>query len=187
MKAPVIIVGVVLIVLIIGAVVFFNQPAQTDSSSQQGAQAQAGNAQQAQDSASSSSGSAGSATDAGADSAQDTQNAQDQNQQTPQTHTIAITSSGFSPSTLEISQGDTVVFINQDSAMHWPATDVHPTHTLYPGSDISKCGTPQASEIFDACRGLAQGETYSFTFNEKGSWTYHDHLRPSWTGTIVVN
>ncbi len=100
---------------------------------------------------------------------------------------ITITSSGFSPNRLEISAGESVTFINQDSSKHWPASNVHPTHTAYPGSDIKKCQTNDEKNIFDACKELANSEEYSFTFNEKGSWSYHDHLRPSLTGVIIVN
>lgn len=99
---------------------------------------------------------------------------------------ITITSSGFSPSTLTINKGDTVTFVNQGSSSSWPASNVHPTHTSYPGSSIQKCGTAEANNIFDACHGLRKGESYSFTFNDVGSWRYHDHLRPSSGGTIVV-
>ena len=103
------------------------------------------------------------------------------------THDIEITSSGFSPKTLEINAGDTVTWTNKDSRNHWPASASHPTHTIYPGSSISKCGTSAESETFDACNGLSAGESYSFTFNEKGTWKYHDHLSISRTGTIIVN
>jgi len=100
--------------------------------------------------------------------------------------TVEITSEGFSPNELTINQGDTVKWINKDSARHWPASAMHPTHTVYPSSDIKKCGTSEQSSIFDACKGLAQGESWSFTFNEKGSWNYHDHLFPGLRGKIIV-
>ncbi|MBI2451893.1 hypothetical protein HYV50_02320 [Candidatus Pacearchaeota archaeon] len=103
-----------------------------------------------------------------------------------QVRNIQITSSGFSPGTLEIKQGETVTFINKDSARHWPATNVHPSHRIYPGSDREKCGTAEQSRIFDACRGLSREESYQFTFTEIGAWGYHDHLNPSFTGTIVI-
>jgi len=99
---------------------------------------------------------------------------------------VAITSSGFSPNVLTINEGETVTFVNQVSRRSWPASAVHPTHTIYPGSGIGKCGGAEAGSIFDACRGLGEGESYSFTFNEVGRWGYHDHLRSSLTGTIVV-
>ncbi len=99
-------------------------------------------------------------------------------------NTVKITASGFEPKTLTLKAGTTVTFVNEDSNKHWPASAMHPTHTVYPGSDIKKCGTDES--IFDACKGLTQGESFSFTFNEKGSWKYHDHIGVSSTGTIVV-
>lgn len=98
----------------------------------------------------------------------------------PPDNTIKITSSGFEPKTLSVKAGTTVTFVNEDSNEHWPASAVHPTHAAYPES--GGC----IGSKFDACKGLAQGESFSFTFNEKGSWKYHDHLRTSSTGTIVV-
>ena len=103
------------------------------------------------------------------------------------THIVNITLYGFSPLVLDINKGDKVTFVNYDKLARWLASNTHPTHKIYPGSDIAKCGTPAEGEIFDSCRGLNQGESYSFVFNEIGSWRYHDHLRPSFTGTIIVS
>lgn len=103
--------------------------------------------------------------------------------------TIEITSEGFNPQTLIIKAGDTVTFINKDTTHttgHWPASAFHPTHTEYLGSDIAKCGTSEENSIFDACKGLKEGGSYKFKFDQKGSWKYHDHLNPSLWGTIVV-
>jgi len=99
---------------------------------------------------------------------------------------IAYTDSGFLPKALTIKQGETVTFQNESGRNMWPATAVHPSHTVYPGSGIGKCKTPEESQIFDACKGRAPGEEFSFTFNESGSWQYHDHLRVSNWGTIIV-
>lgn len=103
---------------------------------------------------------------------------------TPVTQVIEIMASGFNSSSLTIKTGDTVVWVNKNTAPHWPASAVHPTHKAYPGSDTAKCGTGET--IFDACKGLAQGESFKFTFNSKGTWFYHDHLNPSLFGKIVV-
>ncbi len=108
-------------------------------------------------------------------------------QRSPELYTIKITPSGFSPKNLEINKGDIVLFLNEGSSSSWPASSVHPIHTVYPGSGISKCGTVEEENIFDACKGLANGESYSFTFNEIGTWGYHDHLIPSKNGKIIVN
>ena len=88
-------------------------------------------------------------------------------------YTVEVLSSGFSPKTLEINQGDTVTWVNKRSSSSWPASNNHPTHEIYPE--------------FDAKMGLKTGETYSFTFEKTGSWGYHDHLSSSTTGTIIVN
>lgn len=90
----------------------------------------------------------------------------------PATKTITYTDSGFSPATLTIKAGDTVLFKNSGSRDFWPASAPHPTHTNYPE--------------FDAKRGIAPGATYSFTFTRVGSWKYHNHLNPTTNGTITV-
>lgn len=85
---------------------------------------------------------------------------------------VKITDDGFEPSTLTINAGDTVKFENESSDDAWPASNVHPTHQLYPG--------------FDAKKPLLPGASYSFTFTKTGSWGYHNHLEPDVQGTIVV-
>ncbi|SRR3989344_7472245 len=106
--------------------------------------------------------------------------------ETASSNIIEITASGFSPNELTIKAGESVKFINKDSSMHWPASAIHPTHTVYPGSDITKCGTSEQSVIFDACKGLKEGGTFTFVFNEAGEWSYHDHLKASLRGKIIV-
>ncbi len=95
-------------------------------------------------------------------------------------NTIEITASGFNPSTLTINAGETVTWINNGVIPSWPASAVHPTHKSYP--ETGGC----IGSKFDACKNLKQGEAYSFTFNQKGTWKYHDHLDPGSTGTIIV-
>jgi plastocyanin len=99
---------------------------------------------------------------------------------------IKITTYGFESKEVEISKGTKVTWVNEQSNPSWPASAVHPIHEVYPGSSIKKCGTPKQDKIFDACRGLNQGESWSFIFNEVGEWYYHDHLNPSLKGNIVV-
>nr|MBI4156538.1 hypothetical protein [Candidatus Woesearchaeota archaeon] len=103
-----------------------------------------------------------------------------------QNRIIELTSEGFNPKSLTIKQGQKVTWVNKISEETWPASAMHPTHKVYPGSDIEKCGTSEESNIFDACKGLKEGESYGFTFNEKGTWRYHDHLNIKNTGSIIV-
>jgi plastocyanin len=87
-------------------------------------------------------------------------------------HNVSYTEAGFTPATLTIRQGDTVVFQNNSARGFWPASDEHPTHTIYPE--------------FDPKRVVAAGESWSFKFDKKGTWKYHDHRAASLGGTVIV-
>lgn len=88
-------------------------------------------------------------------------------------NTISISDTGFSPATVTVKSGTTVTFMNNGQALHWPASNPHPVHT-----DLSG---------FDAQKGLATGESYSFTFTKTGTWGFHDHLNAAMKGSVVVN
>jgi plastocyanin len=85
---------------------------------------------------------------------------------------VRMKADSFEPSTLTISKGETVEFENESGDDKWPASNVHPTHELYPG--------------FDAQEPVLDGDSYEFTFDRTGRWGYHDHLNPDIQGTIVV-
>lgn len=101
-------------------------------------------------------------------------------------HVVTYIGSGFSPSTLKINEGDTVVFYNESTSQVWPASANHPLHTVYPGSSISLCGSSQESSIFDSCGAFNDGEEWSFTFDKHGSWEYHNHVKAGHRGIIIV-
>ncbi|MEK6884476.1 MAG: plastocyanin/azurin family copper-binding protein [Nanoarchaeota archaeon] len=102
-------------------------------------------------------------------------------------HVVEMSEKGFSPKELTIKRGDAVKFANIGTIEQWPASAMHPTHTVYPGSDIKKCGIGEEKNIFDSCRDIKPGESWSFTFNEKGTWGYHDHSNAGIYGKIIVN
>ncbi|MEK6850298.1 MAG: hypothetical protein AABX85_01855 [Nanoarchaeota archaeon] len=113
------------------------------------------------------------------------------------TYTIEITSSGFSPRTLNISKGDSVTWVNKDSKPSWPASAMHPTHTKYAGGDYEEQGSYAGSlacmaegvpkdGVFDPCNGIAPGKSWSFTFEQIGSWGFHDHINSGRYGKINV-
>lgn len=85
---------------------------------------------------------------------------------------IEMTEDGFVPDTVRITRGTTVRFINRDNLGHWPASDLHPSHTIYPE--------------FDPKKPIPPGEEWSFTFDQIGEWGMHDHLSPYIEGTIIV-
>ncbi|MDP3794444.1 MAG: cupredoxin domain-containing protein [bacterium] len=87
-------------------------------------------------------------------------------------HRVQLTENGFQPEPLTIQQGDTVEFRTGRGKPFWPASDLHPTHTIYPK--------------FDPREPIEPGETWSFRFDKTGQWRYHDHLAPLFRGTIIV-
>lgn len=100
-----------------------------------------------------------------------------------ETVVISYTEEGYAPANVTIKKGDTVRFVNNATSQEtWPASAVHPTHTVYPEKSASDC----LGSSFDACRGLKAGESWEFTFNSAGEWRFHDHMHPSQTGTVIV-
>ncbi len=89
---------------------------------------------------------------------------------------IDVTSIGFSPSVLNISKGQSVVWTIRDKDTHW--IEANPSNP-YPVKGT--CGSS-----FDSCGGLSLGSSFRMVFNTVGSWGYYDKLNPQFTGTIVV-
>jgi plastocyanin len=88
------------------------------------------------------------------------------------THSVNYSNKCYSPSTITIKKNEAVIFTNNSNRDMWPASDNHPSHSLYPE--------------FDATGSISPGDTYTFTFTKIGTWGYHDHEKPSCTGTITV-
>ncbi len=93
---------------------------------------------------------------------------------------VTYTDNGFSPKTLTIKKGDTVVFENKASDDARVASNPHPIHNGYPTT--GGC----VGSTFDSCANIAPNQAWSFKFDIVGSWGYHNHLNPSEGGTIVV-
>lgn len=86
--------------------------------------------------------------------------------------TIVRTNDGYEPKEVTIKKGDIVLFTNESDMFHWPASDLHPTHGVYPE--------------FDPLDTIAPGEEWKFQFDKVGVWKYHDHIRANKVGTITV-
>src|SRR6185369_14523485 len=87
--------------------------------------------------------------------------------------TIHMDENGFIPTKVTISVGEKITFENVGKEPHWPASNIHPSHKIYPE--------------FDPKKGIPSGEEWTFTFNKVGEWRFHDHLASQFTGTITVN
>lgn len=78
---------------------------------------------------------------------------------------VAIQNFAFSPATLTIAKGTTIKWTNKDSTAHTVTSDTSAWHDS--GS-------------------LAQGASFSFTFNKVGTFAYHCSIHPFMTAKIIV-
>jgi plastocyanin len=83
---------------------------------------------------------------------------------TPQNAMVTIKDFAYSPATLTISVGTTVVWENQDSVPHTVTSD---------------------TGLFDSGT-LSNGGTFSFTFTSPGTFNYGCTIHPYMHGTIIV-
>lgn len=90
----------------------------------------------------------------------------------PESYIVLLTPQGFTPKLLTIRQGSTVTFRSETNNAFWPASNLHPEHSIY--------------AEFDPMRPLEPKEEWSFVFTRTGVWGFHDHIRSYFTGTITV-
>ncbi len=83
----------------------------------------------------------------------------------PASNAVSITSAGFQPNALSVKVGTTVTWTNNDSAAHTVTSDT--------------------AGVFDSGP-INQGATFTFTFSQAGTFTYHSTSDPSMTGTVTV-
>jgi len=101
------------------------------------------------------------------------------------TTTIHYTAAGFTPKAVTIPVGRAVNFVNDTTGAMWVASDAHPTHTEFDGTDrVAHCaGAYTGPTPFDQCQ---NGSSYTFVFNKAGSFTFHNHSAAQFEGTVVV-
>ncbi len=92
---------------------------------------------------------------------------------TAQVVEVDYTLAGFTPKSVTVKKGTTVRFINKTTESTDVASNPHPIHTDYPGFDQYKSASAGKAE-------------YDFTLDKVGTWGYHNHLKPTDLGTVVV-
>ena len=80
-------------------------------------------------------------------------------------NSVTIQNFAFSPASLTVKKGTTVTWTNKDSTAHQPVAD---------------SGTGPQSPI------LQTGQSYSFTYNQTGTFKYHCAIHPEMTGSVTV-
>jgi hypothetical protein len=86
--------------------------------------------------------------------------------------TVTATDDGYRPPRVAVKLGTTVTFVNKGTRDRWPASNIHPTHAIYPE--------------FDPGRPVPPGGSWSFAFQQRGLWHFHDHVDPHLGGSITV-
>jgi plastocyanin len=82
-----------------------------------------------------------------------------------ETTTITITSAGATPHNIIVNAGAKVTFTNNDSRVHEPSSNPHPSHTQCPELNVGRLEPNQSRESGAAVGGRTCG--------------FHDHLDPS--------
>lgn len=90
---------------------------------------------------------------------------------TPAAATITFDGNGFSPDTVTVKSGNTVAIKNASSQDISFNSDPHPVHTDDTDLNVGI---------------VSPGDTKTFVVTKTGSFGYHDHLDPSFTGNIVI-
>ena len=104
----------------------------------------------------------------------------------PKTWQVNYTDAGYSPSTLTIKAGDTVMFKNESSVDVWTASAMHPEHVLYSNTSLSQHCPDVENDDFDQCQSRGAGTSWSFTFNKTGAFGYHNHMKATHFGKIII-
>jgi plastocyanin len=88
------------------------------------------------------------------------------------TAVVRITEDGFQPSNLKVKAGTLVVWTNDDTEPHRIASNPYPTHKDLPSLDSKSS--------------IDTNGKYRYTFNQKGTFGYHDELNPDVNGTVII-
>lgn len=106
--------------------------------------------------------------------------------QSVENYEVKYTDSGYAPKELTVKVGDTVTWKNENSNGMWTASAMHPTHIIYGGTSLDEHCPDMQNTSFDECKSAQPGESWSFTFDKKGTWRYHNHVQASDFGSVIV-
>jgi plastocyanin len=76
---------------------------------------------------------------------------------------VIIKNSAYNPSTIQVTRGTTVTWVNEDSVAH-----------------------TATSNMFDS-KNIGPGGRFSYTFDRTGTFDYHCTIHPEMRGRVIVN
>jgi plastocyanin len=96
--------------------------------------------------------------------------------------TVTVKLFAFEPASLEVEAGTEVTWTNEDNILHTVTSGK-------PGDDLDMSGAaanpPKPDGLFDG-KLDGKGATFSFTFDEPGTYTYYCDIHREMHGEIVV-
>ncbi len=96
------------------------------------------------------------------------QNSNDKASEETPTAVVTITDDGYTPATIQVKKGQDITWKNQTSKSKQLTSDE---------------GKPAG---FATSEALGRGDTYSFTFDQTGTFHYHDPDNVGHKGTVIV-
>ncbi len=84
---------------------------------------------------------------------------------------VTISQTGYMPREIKITKNTIVTWTNTDPSPHTVGANPYPSH-----NSLRSLASPS----------LAKGQGYSYTFNQPGTYFYHDDLNPTLNAKIVV-
>ncbi len=95
---------------------------------------------------------------------------------------VTIETFAFTPETLRVQVGETVTFRNLDDILH-TATSGLPKKQGVPG--VSKDRPAQPDGLFD--EELELDDSFTFTFDQAGTYVYYCDIHSGMRGKVIVN
>lgn len=95
---------------------------------------------------------------------------------------VTVESLSFDPKTLEVASGTEVTWTNADTVAHTVTSGIQGEQGA-PG--VSEDEPAQPDGVFDGDL-TEEGEAFSFTFDEAGTYSYYCDIHRQMTGEIVV-
>ncbi len=87
------------------------------------------------------------------------------------TQEIVLSDQGFLPKTVSVKKGTRVVWINNSKDTATVNSDDHPSHTKSPVLNLGE---------------FEPGSNLQLILDKPGTYSYHNHLNPEMTGTVII-
>jgi plastocyanin len=96
---------------------------------------------------------------------------------------VDVVNISYAPDPVEVAVGTEITWTNLDEGVHHTVTSGLPGDKGVPGLDQEE--PPEPDGIFDGDLPGA-GDSFVFTFDDAGTYTYFCRIHPSMTGEVIV-